>query len=552
MNSWITRAIVVLFAVLVGTGVANADRKRLVVLEFEGDEAEAIQKSFVKFLKKSHTVVSVDKWSSAADELGATKVNEKNIKKVAKKLKVDGVITANVEKRREEYIIRIKMRAGSSGALVGSQVNAKTDGPKLSKQAKTDIEDELFGQIDGLESVRGGGDEAEEEEKPAKEEEEEKPSKFGGKQMKEEEEEKPAKLSKKELEAKKKEEELAKKEEEKRKKDEAQKAKDDEKRAKEDEKKRKDEEKAALATKKDKEEKEEESEEEESPLPKSKKNEKKKTAKRDTEEEEGIEEEVEPTGGMNRKTALSPGNRAVDAVVGVSMNMRRMSFSYDPTIGQRPAGYKGKMVPGGFFDMSVYPLALGHKRKDILKNIGFTFMYDQVLLVKSQDAAGNELKSAQVRYAFGAQFRYPFGSGASAPVIGARIRYGSQSFKISQPAPLPSVTYTMLEPGLFFRMPLLSNKLTIDANVAFLAVTNTGQIQDQMKYGGATVTGFEVNLGADYHLSDALFMRGIINYETISYSFKKNGMLPTATDNLKVTGAKDNYYGLVISAGYLF
>ncbi|MBA3500366.1 MAG: hypothetical protein H0T65_08335 [Deltaproteobacteria bacterium] len=548
-SNWIARAIVVLVALVLGSGVASADRKRLVVMEFEGDEAEAIQKSFVKFLKKSHTVVTADKWNTAADELGATKVNEKNVKKVAKKLKVDGVITGNVEKRRDEYIIRIKLRAGSSGSLVGSQINAKSDATKLSKQAKTDIEDELFGSIDTLESVRGGGDE--EEEKPAKEEEEEeKPSKFGGKQMKEEaaEETQPAKLTKKELEAKKKEEELAKKEE-------AQRKKDEEKKAKDDEKKRKDEEtKAALATKRDKQEvkedKEEETEEEESPLPKPKKG--KKTAKRDLEEEEGIEEEAEPTGRMSRKVALSPGNRAVDAVVGVSMNMRRMSFSYDPTIGQRPAGYKGKMVPGGFFDMAVYPLALGHKRTDILKNIGFTFMYDQVLLVKSQDAAGKELKSAQVRYAFGAQFRYPFGRGAGAPVIGARVRYGSQAFKIAQPAPLPSVTYTMLEPGLFFRMPLLSNKLTIDANVAFLAVTNTGQIQDQMKYGGATVTGFEVNLGADYHLSDALFMRGIINYETISYSFKKNGMLPTATDNLKVTGAKDNYYGLVISAGYLF
>ena len=551
-NKWIARAIVCLLALLVGTGIANADRKRLVVLEFEGDEAEAIQKSFVKFLKKSHTVVTVDKWNTAADELGATKLNEKNIKKVARKLKVDGVITANVEKRREEYIIRIKMRAGSSGAFVGNQVNAKTDATKLNKQAKSDIEDELFGQIDGLDEVRGGGDD--EDEKPAKEEEEdEKPSKFGGKQMREEEEdEKPVKLSKKELEAKKKEEELAKKEEEKRR-------KDDEKKAKDDEKKRKDAEtKAALATKRDKqetkeEEKEEEGEEEESPLPKPKKEKKdKRTAKRDLEEEEGIEEDVEPTGGMDRKTALSPGNRAVDAVVGVSMNMRRMSFSYDPTIGQRPAGYKGKMVPGGFFDMAVYPLALGHKRKDILKNIGFTFMYDQVLLVKSKDAAGKELKSAQVRYAFGAQFRYPFSDSASSPVIGARLRYSSQAFKISQPAPLPSVTYTMIEPGLFFRMPLLSNKLTLDANVAFLAITNTGQIQDQMKYGGATVTGFELNLGADYHLGEALFLRGLVNYETIGYSFKKNGMLPTATDNMKVSGARDNYYGLVISAGYLF
>jgi hypothetical protein len=544
-----------LVALVLGTGVANAGRKRLVVLDFEGDEeAAAIQTSFVKYLKKTYTVISVEKWTTAADELGATKVNEKNIKKVAKKLKVDGVITANVEKRREEFIIRIKLRSGATGAMVGSQINAKTDAPKLSKQAKSDIQDELFGVIDGLESVRGDSSGDEEEEAPAKEEEEEKPSKFGGKKMKEEE--KPAKLSKKEEAAKKKEEELAKKEEEKRAKEEAKKAAADEKKAKEDEKKRKDEEKAALVTKKDKvekPEKEEEEEEEESPLPKPKKDEKKKkTAKLEEEEEEGIEESVEPTGGMSRKLALSPGNRAVDAVVGVSMNMRRMTFSYDPTIGQRPAGYKGKMVPGGYFDMAVYPLALGHKRRDILKNIGATFMYDQVLLVKSKDAAGRELKSAQVRYAFGVQFRYPFGTGESAPVIGARVRYGSQAFKISQPAPLPSVQYTMIEPGVFFRMPLMSNKLTLNANLAFLAITNTGSMQDQTKYGGATVTGFEGSLGADYHLGEALFLRAALNYETIGYKFKQTGMLPSPTDNMKVSGARDNYYGALVSAGYLF
>ncbi len=553
-NSWFTRAVVMVVVLLLGTGVANAGRKRLVVLDFEGDEAEKIQTSFIKFVKKTHTVVGIDKWNEAAEELGATKINEKNVKKVAKKLKIDGIITGNVEKRRDEYIIRIKLRSGSSGALVGSQVNAKSDAPKLSKTAKTDIEDELYGQIDGLEAVRGGGGEdAEEEEEKV---EEEKPSKFGGKQMKgekgEEEEEKPAKLSKKEEEKKKKEEELAKKEEDKRLKDEAaQKKKDDEK-------KRKDEEKAALATKKDKAEKADEEEEEESPLPtKTKKDDKKKTGKKkvaseEDGEEESVEEVAEPTGGMNRRTALSPGNRAVDAVVGVSMNMRRMTFSYDPTIGSRPAGYKGKLVPGGFFDMSVYPLALGHKRKDILKNIGATAMYDQVLLVKSQDASGKELKSAQVRYAFGALFRYPFGSGASAPVIGARLRYGSQSFKISQPAPLPSVTYTMIEPGIFFRLPLMSAKLVVDLNASFLAITNTGQIQKMEKYGGATVTGYEFNVGADYHLAEALFLRAMVNYETIKYSFKKNGMLPTPTDNMKVTGASDSYYGVVVSAGYLF
>jgi len=542
-NSWLTRALVLFLMVLLSTTAFAEGRKRLVVLDFEGDDAEAIQKSLTKFLKKTHTVIDAEKWTSKADELSATKINEKNVKKVAKELKIDGIITANVEKRREEYIIRIKLRSGATGAL-GNQVNIKTDAPKLSKQAKSDVEEELFGQIDALKEVRGdsGGEEPAEEETKK---DEKKESKFG----KHDEEEKPTKDGK-----------VGKEEKE-------------EKNGKKDEKK---EEKEALVTKKDS-KKDEKKEEEENPLPKpkkeSKKDEKKdeeakeekeekkpkKVAKKKTEEEteEGVEEGNNTEGTEDasaRAGLLSPGKRAVDAVIGLSINMRKLAFTYANDIGTRPAGYQGKPVPGGFFDMTVYPLALGHKRDDILTNIGFTGSYDQVLIVKSKDKAGNELKSAQSRFSVGAVFRYPFSKSASSPVIGARVRYGQQSFKITQPAPLPSVTYTIIDPGVFFRMPI-GQKIVLDANAAFLAVTNTGQMQQADKYGAATVTGFEFNIGGDYNLTNTVFLRALFNYETIGYKFNGaagTGMLPTATDNQKVSGARDSYYGAIITGGYLF
>src|SRR5689334_6386621 len=94
-SKWFSRAVVV--AVLLFFGFAHAEgRKRLVVLDFDGDEeAASIHKSMVKFLKKDHTVITVEKWNEAAEKLGATKITEKNVKKVAKDLKVDGVISAN-------------------------------------------------------------------------------------------------------------------------------------------------------------------------------------------------------------------------------------------------------------------------------------------------------------------------------------------------------------------------------------------------------------------------------------------------------------------------
>ena len=537
-NSWLLRALVLFLVLLGGTAFAEG-RKRLVILDFEGDDAEKIQTSLGKFLKKHHTVIETSKWTSTADEMGATKINEKNVKKVAKKLKIDGIVSGNVEKRRDEYIIRIKLRSGATGALVGNQVNIKSDEPKLSKQSKTDLEDELFGQIDALKEVRGEDSEEPADEPPPKDES--KPSKFG----KHDEEEKPAKDGKIEKSEKK---------------DETK----EEKEAlvtKKDEPKKEEEEnplpKPKKETKKEKEEKEEGKEEKAEKAEKTEKKVKKVSKKKEEgEEEEGVEEG--PGEGTEDASAraglLSPGKRAVDAVIGVSINMRKMSFTYANDIGTRPAGYQGKPVPGGFFDMNVYPLSLGHKRDDIMANIGFTGMYDQVLLVKSKDKAGNELKSAQSRFAIGAVFRYPFNKSASSPVVGARLRYGQQNFKISQPAPLPSVTYTIIDPGAFFRMPI-GQKIVLDLNASFLLITNTGQMQQADKYGAATVTGFEFNLGADYNLTNTVFVRGLFNYETIGYSFNGaagTGMLPTPTDNQKVSGARDSFYGAIITGGYLF
>jgi TolB-like protein len=160
----------VFVALLLLTGVANAGRKRIVVLDFEGDKAEQFHEDVVRLIKKTHTVVSLDKWNGTAEEMSATKPTAPNIKKVAKKLKIDGVVSGTVEKRRDEYIVRIKLRSGASGELVGSQVNIKSESAKLDGTAARDLKDELIEVIGTLESNRdgGGGGGDEEEEKPKK------------------------------------------------------------------------------------------------------------------------------------------------------------------------------------------------------------------------------------------------------------------------------------------------------------------------------------------------------------------------------------------------
>src|SRR5688500_16458556 len=201
ISSILRSSLVVIAALCLWVGNADAGRRRVVVLDFEGPKAEKFHDDVVKLIKKSHTVLNVDKWNEQADELDAGKLTEKNVKKIAKKLKVDAVVTGKIEKRRDEYIIRLKLRAGTTGEIVGNSVQTKAEGPRLDAQAQRDVKDELIAAIEELDANRGGDDEEEEEEDTPKkkkkkgdeeEEEEEEPKKksgFGRKNGGDEEEE---------------------------------------------------------------------------------------------------------------------------------------------------------------------------------------------------------------------------------------------------------------------------------------------------------------------------------------------------------------------------
>ena len=545
-NRWLV-ALVVLAGWLVLPTSADAGRKRVVVLELEGPKAEKFHDDLVKLIKKTHTIIPVDKWNGIAEELDASSPNDKNIKKVAKKLKIDAVITGKIEKRRDEYIIQLKLREGKSGNMVGSRIDVKSEGPRIDGQATSDLKDELIAAIDGVASNRGGGsdDESEDEEKPAKKKagkkddeesaDEEKPAKkgFGKKndeetnasRMKKDDEEKPAKKAKKD---------------------------DEEKPAKK--MKNEDEEedsplpKSKKVAKKDDEESEEEDGEDKKP--------KKKVAKKDDEESED-EDSVEASsggGGLEGSEALTPGERAVDVVLGLSLNARRMSFSYASDLGNNPKPYKGVPVAGVLLDATVYPLAIGHKRHDMLKNIGLTVMYDKVIKINSKQGDVT-LPTTQARYAFGAAFRYPIGEKF---VVGATLRYGRQNFTISTvggvSAEIPNVNYTILDPSIFLRY-MATPKIILNVNLGFMAFLNTGAIQKNDSYGAATVTGFEGEIGGDYLLTKNIFARASFRFESIGFKFKGSGAMTTGRDTdmeQDVFGASDKYLGGAVTVGYLY
>jgi hypothetical protein len=543
---------------------AEAERKRIVILPFEGDEkAEKFHAALIKLVKKTHTVVSTEKWESTAENLSAAKVNDKNIKKVAKKMKVDGVIEGSVTKRRDSYMLKLKLRAGTSGSVAAS-VDTKAEGTRLDGQASRDIKDELLDAIDNLDSVRGGGGEDEEDAKPAKKpkkgEDEEEDAKPAKKPKKGEDDEdakdaKPAKKPKKgEDDEDAKDAKPAKKPKKGEDEEDAKPAGKPSKfgggQLKDGKDAKKDDEVAALKTKKDDEE------EEENPNPKPKK----KDVAATEEEEDSISERAEPGVKLTGAAAVSPGNRAIDATIGLSLNARRLAWKADGDLpastglGQgKPPNYNGVPAPGAVLDITAYPLAFGHKKKGVLTGIGISAMYDQALLISSQTNSGTKLKTASNRYQFGGVFRYPLGQSPNALVVGGRLSYGRQSFQIQQGSDLPNVNYTMIEPGAFVKIPL--GKIVFNLDVGYQLISNTGQMTKGENYGKATVSGIDFAVSGDYALSTALFARAGLNVSRIGYKFDGSGMLTTMRDNdpeQDVKGATDMYLGAAFTIGYLY
>lgn len=571
-RTWLRGVVVVLCALVGFGGVAQAGRKRVVVLDFEGPKGDKFHDELVKLIKKTHTVVPTDKWNGTAEELDAGSASEKDIKKVAKKLKIDAVVEGKIEKRRDEFIIRLKLRAGKSGELIGSSIDTKADGPRIDGKAQRDIKDELVDAIDNVESNHLGGAVADEEDdKPA--------VKKAVKKTDEEDEDKPAvKKPAKKTEDEEDEDKPVKKGFSRRGDDERGGDKVDKKAAKktdEDEDKlpakkvakKTDDDKPAIKpkaadggsddqlpprklAKAGKPEGDEEDGDGKRP--------KKKVASGD-DDGGSTEVDVEPGTPLDAATALSPGERALDAVVGLSVTARRMSFASSAALVMKPPGYKGKPVAGAMIDAMFYPLAFGHKRTDMLKNIGLSVMYDRVLKINSRDMAGKLYATTEARFGVGAAFRYAFNKTASAPVVIGSVGYSSQAFTITPGAggaiDIPNVKYSIIEPGAGLRYPA-TPKLIVGADLKFMLVTSTGPIQAPTQYGSSSVLGFEGAAGVDYLITRNIFARAAFRFETIGMTFKGNGTQTTMRDGNAMTqdvsGARDSYLGGVVTAGYVY
>lgn len=558
-------AVAVAVAVVLGAApVAEAGRKRVVVLEFEGPRSEKFHEDLVRLIEKTHTVVPAEKWNGTAEQLGAGTRSDRDVKKVARKLKVDAIVEGKIEKRRDAFIIRLKLRAGKSGELVGDSIDTKADGPRIDGRAQKDLKDELVGKIDDIDDIESnhdgsGGDDADDD-PPARratraaksDDDDDRPARKPARAEKDDDDDRPA--------ARKTARKPARKDD-----DDA----DDDRPARRGKfAGRSDDERGSDRVGKPRKPEADDDDDDDKPPSRkpagkpgadARRARAKQVATRDDDEAAQADARFEP---VDAATALSPGERFLDAALGMSVTMRRMSFAYRADLLQRPTSYNGKPAPGALLDITAYPLALGHTRRDVVKDIGLELLYDRAIKLNTQATVTQDgarttqnYSTLESRFALTAVFRHALGSSPSAPVVLGTLGYHRQQFNILGKVDLPDVKYSMFAPGVGLRFPVIP-KLIVGADAKLLLPTSTGMIQDPDQYGQAKVYGFDLSVGADYLIHPNIFARATARFEAISFSFAGKGSQSIARDNdpttQDVTGARDNYIGGFLTVGYLY
>jgi hypothetical protein len=591
------RAIPLAIVLCTSIAVAHAGR-RVVVLDFDGPQADSFHSDVERVVKKSFVLIATSKWNKAAEANEIERLSEKNVKTLCKKVGVDGVVSGKIEKRRDEYIVRVKLRECSSGEMVGNPIDVKATGPRLDGGAMRQLREELTDAINALAIGGGGGGSSDDEE----EQDTSKKKNFGGKAKGNDDEDEPAvddepaEEDKPKSKAEKAKEAKAKAEKEKAEKAEQAKAEKAEKaeQAKADkaereaEAKRKADKAKGKEKDKDKDEKVSATDgnDDDSPLATPKRGsddaedeDKPKKTKRTSDDgddeddktkskkdDDVVEEEPEETDADEKFAALSPSQRAVNAKLGMLMSRRTLAFVSDGDLVKKPGGYKGNAA-SAYFDVDIYPLAIGHKRKGLLTNLGLTVAFEQALGLKSKvsylDGGMQKASKATTvgqRFAVGAVFRYPFGNGDTAPMVTAKVRFGRKKFNISGSGlpigaiDIPNVNYTIIEPSLGLNYPV-SKELAISAASGLMLITNAGQIQNPDQYGPAKVLAVSADLGAEYRVTKSIFVHAGFQLATFGFKFKGGAMMSNMRDgdaDQDVASARDTYLGGSVTAGFAY
>jgi hypothetical protein len=497
-----------LLALASGAEEARAER-RIVVLDFSGPQAARFQRDVERLVRADHELVPARRYRSAARELKATTTTPRNVRRVAARAGVDGVVVGEVARRRGRYELEVRVLSGSDGRPTGGTITATTRAPGLSGAARRQVIRGLRQSLRDLPEVRP--DRGRDDRRAA-------------------DGQRPRRGAAADDDGERRKRRAA--------------AEDDDRQRERSRARRR----AAARDDGRSEDRERD----------------RARSVRDREREKNAEKDPPPPITDERTLDLLARSRAVDVQGGLSTVGRKLSFNFAPDLGMdAPQEYAGGMVPAAFIAGELYPLAFDLEADSPKRDIGVTGVFERVLQIRSTVPGRSDiiLPTEQQRYAVGLVFRKNLGSSPASPTVKASVRYNRAHFQIDRsPAEaaginidVPNVDYTYFDPGAAIRYPL-SPKLAVNAEARFLLPTSTGEIQQAEQYGPATVTGVDVDLGVEYRYTPQILIRAGVRGMGFAFDFDGQGDLidRNGDGSADVGGALDRYLGAYLTAGYLY
>jgi len=135
---------------ILSAGAAHASKKRVVVMQFRGPKSRAIRKGVVKLLKRKFKLVGQTTFTRKQRKLHARRINERNVAKVARALRVHAVVLGRIKRRRGRYSLSLTLRAGIDGEVVTKVTVKLGRRPRLTRPKLRKIRQSLVGAIAGL------------------------------------------------------------------------------------------------------------------------------------------------------------------------------------------------------------------------------------------------------------------------------------------------------------------------------------------------------------------------------------------------------------------
>lgn len=269
--------------------------------------------------------------------------------------------------------------------------------------------------------------------------------------------------------------------------------------------------------------------------------------------------ELEATAAPIAEPARGANRAAIRLDVGGSVVQHSFKFNTR----QLPAAPKDTSlspVPGARLDGEVYPLALGGSQ-GAAANLGVGFDYDKTVSlhinVPRTGMSPLSVAAKQSHYAFGLRYRLAFGRTETSSTLTLGVDYGKQLFSTDLTAAgmddtvrttlkvnTPETEYTMIEPGMVFRLPV-TRMVAFALGGRALIVTKAGPILTTSSYGRARVYGAEGLAALDIVLGQHLGLRFSGEFTQIGFSFLGGGVLadPDGNGQPDVGGLADRSIG---------